>query len=304
MSSFIKRGKAQPAGVKINAQGIACVRTGVASLDSILQGGLLCHSVVFIEDDALTHHGLHLGRCFMGEGSINSELSFVYSDRQEDAKQLVPDARPGKTQKASGLRIAWRYEDFPATSSMQEPYFFDLSKPNAKPLPNLRITQIEASERWCSELWNQIVNDTSESLTGSDDKSRRRLWIKSLLSPLLPLPSLSELYHLLNALRTLVRSLDAVLLITCPVTHLSPQAKALLQHMSDMYIEINSLPVAFAEYTGILTIKKAPTLHTVKPQDIESRQFGIKLETKKISVEALQLPPADFTKNTVETLEF
>lgn len=304
MSSFIKRGKTQPAGVKVNAQGIPYVRTGIASLDGILQGGVLCHSIVVIEDDSLAHHGVHLGRCFMGEGAINNELSYVYSDREEDAKQLVPDARPGKQPKAGGLRIAWRYEDFPSTSSMQEPYFFDLSKPSAKPVIRLRASRILPSSNWCVSLWNSVLNDISDSLTGADDTSRRRIWIKSLLSPLLPPPPLSELYQLLQALRTLVRSLNAVLLITCPVAHLTPQVRVLLQQLSDMYLEVSSLPVSFEEYTGILQIKKAPTLHTLKPADLESRQFGIKLDAKRISVESLQLPPADFTKNTIDSLEF
>ncbi|CAG9313376.1 unnamed protein product [Blepharisma stoltei] len=299
---FIRHSKA--AKKKAAPSSLPLVRTGIPSLDHIFQGGLPLSSIVLIQEDSLNYQSLQIARCFLGEGVINSEKIFVYSDAYEE--NLVPDIRKIKKQESAELRIAWRYEHYPQTSSVKEPYAFDL----LKSMGNEKINQytIDVTEQdLYRKLWSQIFSDIQNSLESANDTGIRRIFIKSFLGPSWPKAPISEIFQFLQSLKLLVKSLNAICMITSLTSGLETELVTLLNQSCDIVLSTENFAISgdsFGDYSGLLRIIKCPRIHSLKNIDFDALAFGIKLDRRHIAVESLSLPPADSLVPTKESMEF
>jgi elongator complex protein 4 len=302
-SVFIKKGKPVVQKANVNKQGIPLVRTGIPSLDKIFEGGLPVGSLVLIEEDPVVNHALQIARCFLGEGAVNNEKLFVYSEVQDE--DLVPDIKRVRSDESANLRIAWRYESYPSARAVQGPYVFDLSKSRSAEIVRKAVS-LNRREAF-KKLFDELFSDIQESIQSMDDKLTRRILIKSMLGPAWPTCSHSELFQFFHSLKTLLRSLNAVCMITCPTYLLNPALKVMIQNISDMVLECRSFAEtgdSYGEYSGLLRVIKLPRLLTIQPIDLDANCFGIRLDRRFISVEKLSVPPEESIAATKESIEF
>lgn len=300
---FIRHGKAGKKKVasKINIQ---LVRTGIPSLDEIFQGGIPMSSICLIQEDPFVRQALQIARCFLGEGAINNEKIYVYSDTIEE--NLVPDIRKIPKQETSQLRIAWRYEHYPLSSSVKEPYAFDLSKSfsNDKIIQStIDITQGDLYRK----LWAQIFNDIQNSLSSANDLGMRRIYIKGFLGPSWPKSPISEIYQFLQSIKLLMKSINAVCIITSLTSGLHADIVNMLNQSCEIVLASENFAItgdSFGNYSGLLRIVKCPRLHSLKNVDFDALTYGVKLDRRHIVIESLSLPPADSLVPTAQSMDY
>ena len=281
-----------------NRQGLFLLRTGVPSLDSILEGGLPQGCLCLLEEDSDLHHWLQILRCFLGEGVLSKQKTYIYSEREE-SNELIPAVKVGGKPPESGeeMKIAFRYESFPSLSAVQAPYSFDISKTMDTKLldqcpPVLSRVPI-ASEDCYRALWNSILSDFQALRTLKDQQGLKRVAIKSLLGGSWPAASLSTVFQLLHSLKTLLRSSNAVCLVTCPTNLLSEDQRTMLRQTADIVFRCVSLdPDPATDFTGRLELLKPPRFHSLHNIDLETISYGLRLQGGGLTVEKLHLPPA------------
>jgi len=293
-----------------NRQGLVLLRTGLPSLDAVLEGGLPQGCLCLLEEDADMRHWLQVLRCYLGEGVLSKQRSYVYSEKEE-GKELVPAVRVGGKAQEPGdeMKIAFRYESFPSLSAVQAPYSFDLSKTMEPRLleqcPPLFSQVAIAAEDCYRALWNSILSDFQALRTLKDQQGLKRIAIKSLLGASWPTASLSTVFQLLHSLKTLLRSANAVCLVTCPTSLLSDEQRTMLRHTADIVLRCVPLdPDPSTDFTGRLELLKPPRFHSLRNIDLETLSYGLKLQGGSLTVEKLHLPPAPEVVPASSSLEF
>ena len=228
------------------------IRSGIPSFDQILSGGIPLGTLMLIEETQSNDISSSFSKAFLGEGAVNQEFLFVYSEVQD--QNAVPDIRRIGNSSVQG-NLTVRYETYAINSEVREPYAIDLS---SKKDDYKRLVQrtLEFSIEDCyHNLWSYIKNDIKAACNNTATTSAKRIHIKSMFSLRWPQQSLSGIFEFLKSVKTLLRSQNAVCLITAPLRKMSENLKQLVLNSCDLVILTR--PADETERTKIV-IYKAP----------------------------------------------
>lgn len=218
------------------------VRFGIPSLDEIFHGGVQVGSLILLDSDEYISRVFT--KAFLGEGSVNQDHLFVYSDSPSLA-EIGSIKRVGNLSARGSLTV--RYETFGITSSINQPYTIETvsSNPNYKHLKHSTIDT--NTEDFYHHLWKTIKNDIKE--IGSNSISR--VIIHDIFGIGWQNQSLSEIFEFLKAIKTLLRSQNAVCMLTASYRKLDSHIQQML---------FNACDVAFIGDSEKITIEKSPRL--------------------------------------------
>lgn len=211
---------------------ISQVRSGIPSFDQILSGGIPIGSLLLIEESSKSDISHIFSKAFLGEGAVTEDHLLFYSESLEN---YVPDIRRIGNQSIRGDTTV-RYETFPLNSQVQEPYIIDLSTLKSECKTLIQRTIMFTDEDFYRKLWSDIKNDLQNLAASFPDPQVRRILINSIFSPNWPQQSLSEIFEFLKSVKTLLRSRNAVCMLSVPVKKLHDPLRELLFRVSDLVI--------------------------------------------------------------------
>ncbi|RDY13576.1 Elongator complex protein 4 [Mucuna pruriens] len=316
----------QNPGLKHGPNGTMFISSGIPDLDKILGGGFSLGSLVMVMEDAEAPHHMLLLRNFMSQGLVQKQ-PLLYASASRDPKSFLgtlPSPASLKGDKSSDLshekdlRIAWQYKKYfgepqinlNTNNGGQHDYCndFDLRKPldrhffsgnnvdcvSIKDSPNLTALQ----DSCAGFLAKFSRNEGSISSAG-------RIAIQSFCSPQCKYSN--EEWHMLSFIRSLkgmVRSSNAVVVVTFPPSLLSPSCSKRLQHMADTLLSVRAIPdedkelakllTGYQDMIGLLNVHKVARLNTQVPVILEATTFSIKLQKRRFMVlECLNQAPVD-----------
>ena len=271
---------------KVAKKTIPKLKLGIPSFDKILYGGLYQGTVNLIEEDPMSKHFYSFIRCFLGEGAQNKELLFVYSDLP--SQNLVPPVGKMPKQADAKMRIAWRYAKTSVDDSESGSNVYDLSKSCNYP--------VKFGNNRAEELYNAIYSDVERSIESSDDGKVRRIFIRLDLNDW----DLRKLNSFMVSIKTLVRSLNGVCLISANLSAAGKELGFICEKHSDLVMAMKDFPEnnPFIGFCGTLEIKKNVSLQSLANYDFPTFVFGLVRDNKFLTIENLSLPPADSENNT------
>jgi archaellum biogenesis ATPase FlaH len=234
------------------------IRTGIPSLDEIFAGGIPLGTIIVVEETLNNDFSHILSKSFLGEGAVTHDYLFIYSE-QENERSIPNIRRIGNSSVRGDSTV--RYETFGANSDVQEPYVIDLSSINNNYKNLIQATLPSLNEDFYHKLWVQIRNDLQSSYENKEILNRRVL-IKSMFSMNWPQKSFWEIFEFFKSIKTLLRSRNAVCMISIPFSFLEDNLKNIVFSNSDFILLSNqgdsTNPVQFQIY-------KAPKAITVEP---------------------------------------
>lgn len=227
------------------------VRSGIPSFDAILNGGISIGTLLLVEESTNDTSSVFT-KAFLGEGAVNEDLLLLYSENHDNS--YIPDVRRIGNSSIRGESTV-RYETFSSNSQVREPYAIDLStiKNECKSLVQKTINCTEAD--FYHKLWQQVKNDLQTNFDGKTEMTVSRVIIKSMFSDNWPQQSLSEIFEFLKSIKTLLRSKNAVCIITVPISSINEKLKQLLFNSSDIIILESFFT---AGHNSKISIYKAP----------------------------------------------
>nr|XP_011469429.1 PREDICTED: elongator complex protein 4-like [Fragaria vesca subsp. vesca] len=314
-------------GLKHGPNGTMFVSSGIPDLDKILGGGFALGSLVMVMEDAEAPHHMLLLRNFMSQGLVHNQ-PLLYASPAKDPRQFlgtlpspaVPkDGKSGhrNPDQDKGLRIAWQYkkyfgenqQGFDSQNGKHE--FcnnFDLRKPLERQFltgkridcasildsPNL----VTLHDRCATFLSQFPRNDSNISCVG-------RIAIQSFCAPQCGYSNLEwDMLSLLRSLKSMLRSSNAVAVVTFPPTLLSSSSSTRWQHMADTLLSVKALPdedkelatllTGYQDMVGLLNVQKVAQINTQVPIILDATTFSIKLQKRRFLVlECLNQAPVD-----------
>lgn len=331
ISSFQKRIKPSNPnilGTKISAVNSTLnVSFGVTSLDQIIDGGLPLGSLCVVEEDIYGSYAKIITKYFLAEGAMqkNFLLSASLNENPWDLLNNLPSpvTEPRETniiENREELKIAWRYENLTLEDNNQRlGNAFDLSIPYAMPetqkanlvvwgetvTPNLQRGTGTLKNSNCLSLLMAIEEAIKKwELDSGTSPNLIRIVVSSFGSPFWQFDenksSLStDFTATLLLLKSIVRSTNAVALVTIPHQLLNQSLVSRSRHLADVVIQLKSLREDphlrdLMDVHGILELKKVANLTSLKPilgQD-GTTTYGFKATKRKFKIEKLHLPPA------------
>ncbi|KZS20988.1 Elongator complex protein 4 [Daphnia magna] len=331
ISSFQKRIKPSNPnilGTKISAVNSTLnVSFGVTSLDQIIDGGLPLGSLCVVEEDIYGSYAKIITKYFLAEGAMqkNFLLSASLNENPWDLLNNLPSpvTEPRETniiENREELKIAWRYENLTLEDNNQRlGNAFDLSIPYAMPetqkanlvvwgetvTPNLQRGTGTLKNSNCLSLLMAIEEAIKKwELDSGTSPNLIRIVVSSFGSPFWQFDenqsSLStDFTATLLLLKSIVRSTNAVALVTIPHQLLNQSLVSRGRHLADVVIQLKSLREDphlrdLMDIHGILELKKVANLTSLKPilgQD-GTTTYGFKATKRKFKIEKLHLPPA------------
>ncbi|KAK3130900.1 hypothetical protein QOZ80_6BG0499420 [Eleusine coracana subsp. coracana] len=325
------------AGVKLGLNGAAFVSSGIPDLDRILGGGFLLGSVVMIMEDADAPHHLLLLRCFMAQGALHKQpllfagpmkeprlflgtLPAPVSSSKEDRRHRAmgvggsSDGRPSD----EGLRIAWQYRKYfgdektshaePRDNKQEFSNDFDLRKPLEKNILNGQHVECVSTQDAdtlsdlqdrCSTFLSKFPRKDGGSLTAG------RISIQSLCAPQCGFFEKDwEMVSFIRSLKAMVRSSNAVAVITFPNTVLSDSFCKRWQHLADTLLSIKAIPdedkdlakllTGYQDMVGFLHVHKVAQTNSQVPVILEASTLSLKLRKRRsLVLERLNQAPVD-----------
>ncbi|XP_015583522.2 elongator complex protein 4 isoform X1 [Ricinus communis] len=319
----------QNPGIKCGPNGTFFVSSGISDLDKILGGGIPLGSLVMVMEDAEAPHHMLLLRNFMSQGLIQNQ-PLLYSSPSKEPRVFLgtlPSPSSSKDDKLrkhhpeeeKGLRIAWQYKkyfgenqqtfDGHRDSKQEFCNDFDLRKPlerhffsgqrvdcvSVNDSPNLATLQDR-----CSAFLAQFPqrNDGGISSIG-------RIAIQSLCAPQCEYSNKEwEVLSFIRSLKSMLRSANAVAVITFPPSLLSDSFCKRWQHMSDILLSVKAIPdddkelakllTGYQDMIGFLNVHKVVRINTQVPLILDATTFSIKLHKRRYLVlECLNQAPID-----------
>uniref|UniRef100_M8C139 Elongator complex protein 4 n=1 Tax=Aegilops tauschii TaxID=37682 RepID=M8C139_AEGTA len=331
-------------GVKLGPNGAAFVSSGIPDLDRILDGGFLLGSVVMVMEDSDAPHHLLLLRAFMAQGVVHKQPLLFAAPMKEPRSFLGALPAPDE-----GLRIAWQYrkyfgdernsnaehrgdiEYFPSLCLLDDnkqefSHDFDLRKPLERHLLNAQ--HIECLSTQDVDTLHDLQNRSSAFLSKHQRKeggnlSAGRIAIQSLCAPQCGYFGKDwDMVSFLRSLKAMVRSSNAVAIITFPYTVLSDSFCKRWQHLADTLLSIKAIPgkphsskyvflfatstadhedkdlakllTGYQDMVGFLHVHKVAQTNSQVPVILEASTFSLKLRKRRsLVLERLNQAPVD-----------
>uniref|UniRef100_A0A0E0LDU9 Elongator complex protein 4 n=1 Tax=Oryza punctata TaxID=4537 RepID=A0A0E0LDU9_ORYPU len=304
------------AGVKLGPNGAAFVSSGIPDLDRILGGGFLIGSVVMIMEDSDGPHHLLLLRSFMAQGVVHKQpLLFAgpmkeprlflgtlpaVASSKEDGRQRGMGAGTSSDGRASdeALRIAWQYKKYFGEEKTSHAELrdnkqefsndFDLRKPLERHLLNAQNIECVSTQE----------GDTLGVLQDQKMVEMR------MLDGLLYNHSDWDMVSFIRSLKAMVRTSNAVAVITFPNTVLSSSFCKRWQHLADTLLSIKAIPdedkelakllTGYQDMVGFLHVHKVAQTNSQVPVILEASTFSLKLRKRRsLVLERLNQAPVD-----------
>ncbi|XP_058101185.1 elongator complex protein 4 [Magnolia sinica] len=318
-------------GVKHGPNGGVLVSSGIPDLDKILGGGFSLGSLVMIMEDAEAPHHLLLLRNFMSQGIVHNQPLLYASPTMEpraflgtlpspitsndDKRELGPDHTQ---EQEKGLRIAWQYKKYFGeqpisgnSSDNRQEYSnnFDLRKPLERQLlsaQRVHCISIQDSPHLtslkdqCSTFLAQLPRNDGAGIGFAG-----RIAIQSLCAPQCCFSDLDwDLLSFIRSLKGMIRSTNAVVMITFPPSVLSPSFSKRWQHLADTLLSVRAIPdedkemakllTGYQDMVGLLHVHKVAQINTQVPVILEATTFSIKLYRRRsLVLERLNQAPVD-----------
>ncbi|EOY33378.1 Paxneb protein-related [Theobroma cacao] len=295
--------QSQGPGLKCGPNGTVFLSSGIPDLDKILGGGFPLGSLVMVME-------ARDPRGFLGT------LPCPATSKDDKSREHDPDQE-------KGLRIAWQYKkyfrenqlNFNCQRDGKHEYSneFDLRKPLERHFLNgqrvdcvsvqdsLNLSALQ--DRSATFLSQFPRNDGSISCAG-------RIAIQSFCAPQCAYSNTEwDMLSFIRSLKSMVRSSNAVALITFPPSLLSPSFCKRWQHLADTLLSVRAIPdedkelsqllTGYQDMVGFLNVYKVACIHTQVPVILEATTFSIKLQKRRFLVlECLNQAPVDGSSGT------
>ncbi|PIA46672.1 hypothetical protein AQUCO_01500305v1 [Aquilegia coerulea] len=299
----------------------------------ILGGGFQLGSLVMVMEDGEAPHHLLLLRNFMSQGLIHNQ-PLLYASPSKDPKLFLgtlPSPILSKDEKGSrmeteqekGLRIAWQYKKYFGENQQnnenrrdtRKEYGneFDVRKPLKVPslgaqgidcFSILDSSNLIAFRDRCSTFLAKVPrNDKGIGCAG-------RIAIQSLCAPQCGFSDTDwDMLSFIRLLKCLLRSSNAVAVITFPASLLSPSLSKRWQHMADTLLSVRAIPdedkdlanllTGYQDMLGLLHVHKVAQINTQVPVILDANTFSIKLQRRRsLILERLNQAPVDGSSGT------
>ncbi|XP_010926460.1 elongator complex protein 4 [Elaeis guineensis] len=326
-------------GVKPGPSGAAFVSSGIPDLDKILGGGFLLGSVVMVMEDADAPHHLLLLRNFMSQGIVHRQPLLFASPAKDpraflgtlpspvssskEERQRAPGLDPDAKDKEKGLRIAWQYKKYFGERQVPELHDrgieqdfcsdFDLRKPLERQM--FRAQQIDcisiqdsANLAVLREHCSTFLSNLSRNDGGNVNAGR--IAIQSLCAPQCGYSEMDwDMVSFVRSLRAMIRSSNAVAVITFPTSVLSPSFSKRWQHLADTLLSVRAIPdedkelakllTGYQDMVGLLHVHKVAQINTQVPVILEATTFSLKMQKRRsLILERLNQAPVDASSGT------
>ncbi|XP_052196754.1 elongator complex protein 4 [Diospyros lotus] len=336
-SSFSRNFSAVPTsqipGLKSGPNGAIFISSGIPDLDKILGGGLALGSLVMVMEDPEAPHHMLLLRTFMSQGLVhNQPLLYAGPSREPRAflgtlptPVLSKDdkSRDRDTEQDKGLRIAWQYKKYFGEHQQNfegqkdgKPEFccdFDLRKPLERHFlssNHIDCVSLQGSlnlatlKDHCSAFLAQFTRN------GGNMTSAGRIAIQSFYAPQCGYSNMEwEMLSFIRSLKSMVRSSNAVAVITFPSSLVSPTFLKRWQHLADTLLSVRAIPdedkelanllTGYQDMVGLLNVHKVARFNTQVPFILEATTFSMKLKKRRsLVLECLNQAPIDGSSGT------
>ncbi|KAL5556611.1 hypothetical protein UlMin_038847 [Ulmus minor] len=330
--NFSAASSPQTPGLKLGPNGSSFISSGIPDLDKILGGGFSLGSLVMVMEDADAPHHMLLLRNFMSQGLVHNQ-PLLYASPSKDPRGFMgtlPSPGSSKDEKSSkresdqekGLRIAWQYKKYDENQHNFDSHRdgrqefsndFDLRKPlDRQFLSGKQIdcvstqdsSNLVALHNRCATFLSQFPRSNSTvPIVG-------RLAVQSLCSPQCGYSSMEwDMLSFVRSLKGMVRSSNAVAVVTFPSTLLSPSISKRWQHMADTLLSVKAIPdedkelatllTGYQDMVGLLNVHKVARINTQVPAILEATTYSIKLQRRRFLVlECLNQAPIDGTSGS------
>ncbi|CAI0443682.1 unnamed protein product [Linum tenue] len=278
---------AQSPEIKCGPNGTFFVSSGIPDLDKTLGGGIPLGSLVMVMEDSEAPHHMLLLRNFMSQGLVHKQ-PLLYASPSKDPRGFLDNK-----------------QDFSNEFDLRRPldrHFYTTQHVDCistHDLPNLAPLQ----ERCTSFLSHFPRSDSNIVCTG-------RIAIQSLCAPQCENSSMEwEMLSFIRALKSTVRSANAVAIITFPSSLVSPSFCKRWQHLADCLVSVKAIPdedkelakllTGYQDIVGFLNIHKVSRINTQVPAVLEATTLSIKLQKRRYLVlECLNQAPIDGSGGT------
>ncbi|KAL8171029.1 hypothetical protein V2J09_022833 [Rumex salicifolius] len=233
-------------GLKPGPNGTIFVSSGIPDLDKILGGGFCLGSLVMVMEDPEAPHHMLLLRNFMAQGLIHNQ-PFLYASPSKDPRGFLgtlPSPLVSKddkscthgTEQDKNLRIAWQYKKY-----------FDGNQQTLESRDTLAGKPIECISTQDCTIDNLLEgcsafighgsrHETSVSCSG-------RIAIQSFCAPQCGYYNQDwDMLSFIKSLKYLIRSSNAVAIVSYPHSVLSPSFSKRWQHLADTVISVRAIP--------------------------------------------------------------
>ncbi|KAK9285604.1 hypothetical protein L1049_024799 [Liquidambar formosana] len=331
-SSFSRISSAVPSsrtpGLKYGPNGTIFISSGIADLDKILGGGFPLGSLVMVMEDTEAPHHMLLLRNFMSQGLVHNQ-PLLYASPSKDPRAFLgtlpspvlskdDKSRDHDSEQEKALRIAWQYKKYfgeqkqnlDSHRDAKHEYCndFDLRKPLERHFlsgQSIDCVSIQDSPNvatfrdQCATFLAQFPrNDGSISCTG-------RIAIQSFCAPQCEYSNMEwDMLSFIRSLKGMIRSSNAVAVITFPPSLLSPSSSKRWQHMADTLLSVRAIPdedkelakllTGYQDMVGLLNVHKVARINTQVPVILEATTFSIKLQKRRsLILECINQAPID-----------
>ncbi|XP_022132387.1 elongator complex protein 4 [Momordica charantia] len=326
--NFSSAHSSQAPGLKHGPNGTTFISSGIPDLDKILCGGFPLGSLVLVMEDAEAPHHMLLLRNFMSQGLVHNH-PLLYASPSRDPRGFLgtlPSPGTSKDDKSrdnfaeqeKGLRIAWQYKKYFGDSQesvnnlidskYEFCHDFDLRRPfdrhffsgkHVECVSILGSPSISTLHDRCATFLSQVPrNDANISSAG-------RIAIQSLCAPQCEHSNMEwEMLSFLRSLKSMLRSSNAVAVVTFPPSLLLSSFSKRWQHMADTLLSVKAIPdedkeltkllTGYQDMVGLLNVHKVAQINTQVPKILEATTFSIKLQKRRFLVlECLNQAPID-----------
>ncbi|XP_031107653.1 elongator complex protein 4-like isoform X3 [Ipomoea triloba] len=258
---------------------------------------------------------------------IVHKQSLLYASPERDPRSFLgtlpslmsskdDKSRERDTEQDKGLRIAWQYKKYFGEQNSEVQLGgkaeycndFDLRKPLERHfLSGQRIDCISLQDfpnldplrQCCSTFLAQIPRcDGNMTCTG-------RIAIQSLCAPQCKFSNNEwDILSFIRSLKCMIRSSNAVAVISFPSSLISPSSLKRWQHLADTLISVRPIPdedkdlakllTGYQDMLGLLNVHKVAHINTQVPVILEATTFSIKLHKRRsLILECLNQAPVD-----------
>lgn len=288
-----------------------------------------------VMEDADAPHHLLLLRNFMSQGIVHRQPLLFASPSKEpraflgtlpapmsSSSSYSSSSSKDEKQDEKDLRIAWQYKKYFGDQPGAETHNnkdlkqefsndFDLRKPldrhflgaqhinyvSIQNFPNLAVLQDH-----CSTFLAKLPRN--------DGSNAGRIAIQSLCAPQCGYTDMDwDMVSFIRSLRAMIRSSNAVAVITFPSSLLPPSFSKRWQHLADTLLSVRAVPdedkdlakllTGYQDMVGFLHVHKVAQINSQVPVILEATTYSLKLQRRRsLALERLNQAPVDGSSGT------